>query len=212
MENNKTSVFGLDLATPGVPLSTLVTGNKNLETLDKSAMHKQVFDPPESGQEKGPAELAGGIKNYVQDYAVFPGSIMMHAGTQPPSGYLLCQGQAVSRIAYAKLFEVCGTRFGIGDGTNTFNVPDMRNKFPLGSNSNLGSIGGTDKVSITLAQNGPHTHGILATSSATAFGAYALTCSSESAMPLSANTSSSGTGEAHNNMPPYLSLNYIIKF
>ena len=45
MENNKTSVFGLELATPGVPLSALVTGNKNLETLDSKAMSKEIFDP-----------------------------------------------------------------------------------------------------------------------------------------------------------------------
>lgn len=67
MENNKTSNFGLELATPGVPLSALVTGNKNLETLDSKAMSKEIFDPPESGQEKGPAELAGGISIYVQN-------------------------------------------------------------------------------------------------------------------------------------------------
>lgn len=55
-------------------------------------------------------------------------------------GYLLCNGAAVSRTTYAKLFAVLGTKFGAGDGSKTFNLPDFRNRVLWGSNENLGTI------------------------------------------------------------------------
>ena len=60
-------------------------------------------------------------------YADAPiGSIQAYGGTTAPSGWLLCQGQAVSRTEYADLFNVIGTAYGSGDGSTTFNVPDLR--------------------------------------------------------------------------------------
>jgi microcystin-dependent protein len=60
-------------------------------------------------------------------YADSPiGSIVPYGGTTVPTGWLLCQGQAVSRTTYAELFAVIGTAFGVGDGSTTFNVPDLR--------------------------------------------------------------------------------------
>ena len=60
-------------------------------------------------------------------YADAPiGSIQAYGGTTAPSGWLLCQGQAVSRTEYAELFAVIGIAFGTGDGSSTFNVPDLR--------------------------------------------------------------------------------------
>lgn len=54
------------------------------------------------------------------------GTINAFGGTTAPEGWLLCQGQAVSRTTYADLFAVIGTNFGAGDGSTTFNLPDMR--------------------------------------------------------------------------------------
>lgn len=60
-------------------------------------------------------------------YADAPvGSIQAYGGTTAPIGWLMCQGQAVSRTTYAELFAVIGTAFGSGDGSTTFNVPDLR--------------------------------------------------------------------------------------
>lgn len=60
-------------------------------------------------------------------YADAPvGAIMPYGGTTAPDGFLLCQGQAVNRTTYAELFKVIGTAFGAGDGSTTFNVPDLR--------------------------------------------------------------------------------------
>lgn len=76
-----------------------------------------------------------------------PGVISAYGGTSAPSGYLLCDGTAVSRITYAALFAVLGTTYGAGDGSTTFNVPDLRQRFPLGKSAagtgaTLGGTGG----------------------------------------------------------------------
>lgn len=66
------------------------------------------------------------------------GSMIMYAGSTAPAGWFLCNGAAVSRATYASLFAVIGTSFGIGDGSTTFNVPDMRGEFPRGYDDGRG--------------------------------------------------------------------------
>lgn len=61
-----------------------------------------------------------------------PGFISLHGASTPPSGYLECNGAAISRATYSALFAVIGTAFGAGDGTTTFNLPDMRGMFARG--------------------------------------------------------------------------------
>lgn len=63
-----------------------------------------------------------------------PGIILAHAGSaEPPPGFLPCDGSAVSRVQYAALFASIGIAFGGGDGTDTFNLPDLRGRVPLGA-------------------------------------------------------------------------------
>lgn len=70
----------------------------------------------------------------VLDVNVAPvGSIIPFGKSTAPTGYLNCDGSAVSRTTYADLFTVIGTTFGVGNGTTTFNVPDLRGIFPRGS-------------------------------------------------------------------------------
>jgi microcystin-dependent protein len=57
------------------------------------------------------------------------GEVIMYAGSTAPYGYLVCNGAAVSRSTYATLFALCGTSFGQGNGTTTFNLPDLRGRF-----------------------------------------------------------------------------------
>ena len=54
-----------------------------------------------------------------------------------PEGWLLCNGAAVSRSTYAGLFAKIGTKYGTGDGSTTFNLPDFRDRYPIGSGTNL---------------------------------------------------------------------------
>ena len=69
-------------------------------------------------------QVAGGATTLYAEAPI--GSIIPFGGTTAPDGFLLCQGQAVSRTTYAELFAVIGTSFGGGDGSTTFNVPDLR--------------------------------------------------------------------------------------
>lgn len=66
------------------------------------------------------------------------GTIAMHGGPNAPSGWLTCNGAAVSRATYSRLFSVIGTYWGAGDGSTTFNVPDFRGVVPRGVDSGRG--------------------------------------------------------------------------
>lgn len=67
-----------------------------------------------------------------------PGAISAYAGASAPEGYLFCKGQAVSRTTYAALFGAIGTTYGAGDGSTTFNVPDLRGDFLRGLDAGRG--------------------------------------------------------------------------
>jgi microcystin-dependent protein len=74
------------------------------------------------------------------------GVIKMYGGDNAPSGWLVCNGEAISRTAFNKLFNVIGERFGSGDGSTTFNLPESRGLFPRGSlfpTISGGTLGGT---------------------------------------------------------------------
>lgn len=82
-----------------------------------------------------------------------PGLLIDYAGTSVPAGWLACDGSAVSRSTYAALFAAIGTTWGSGDGSTTFNVPDLRNRFTRGPTPGaVGGTGGADTVTLTAAQ------------------------------------------------------------
>lgn len=81
-------------------------------------------------------KVAGGVGTLYADTPI--GTIISSgaAWNNPPAGYLFCGGQAISRVAYAALFAVIGTTFGAGDGSTTFNVPELRGEFLRGAGTN----------------------------------------------------------------------------
>jgi microcystin-dependent protein len=84
------------------------------------------------------------------------GTIKPWGKTTAPSGYLLCDGSAVSRTTYAELFVVLSTTYGIGDGSLTFNVPQLQGKTPQGYDGNtynLAGTGGANTVSVAVTNN-----------------------------------------------------------
>lgn len=104
--------------------------------------------------------------NYVPS-----GMLGMWPTASAPTGYLLCNGSAVSRSTYAALFAVVGTTFGSGDGSTTFNLPDYRNRFPVGAGTtySANSTGGSaDAIAVshthtgTTDSNGAHQHLVVA--------------------------------------------------
>lgn len=95
------------------------------------------------------------------------GSIIEWTTTTAPANWLICDGAAVSRTTYASLFAVIGTTYGAGNGTTTFNLPDLRGRVPVGVNGAtfgwLGSQGGSEAVSLTTTQLPAHNHTITLT-------------------------------------------------
>ena len=148
-----------------------------------------------------------------------------------PQGWALCNGQLMSIAQNTALFSLLGTNFG-GDGRTTFGLPNLQGNLALGigqgnglSSYSIGDTVGSSSVTLTLSQMGVHNHPALAES-----GRAAATLGSpvnnawgksgvgdspySTATPnvtMSANaTSVAGGGSAHNNLMPYLVINYII--
>lgn len=90
--------------------------------------------------------------------AVPPGAIMHFARSTPPTGWLKANGAAVSRTTYAALFAAIGTTFGAGDGSTTFNLPDLRGEFVRGWDDARGVDSGRAFGSFQDGQNESHTH------------------------------------------------------
>lgn len=89
---------------------------------------------------------------------VAPGIVTPYAGASAPSGWLLCNGQAVSRTTYASLFAIISTTYGTGDGSTTFNVPDLRGEFVRGLDGGRGVDSGRVLGSSQGAAFAEHTH------------------------------------------------------
>ena len=148
-----------------------------------------------------------------------------------PLGYLLCDGSAVSRSTYAELFTAVSTRFGVGNGSTTFNLPDLRSVFPRGSPAatEAGGTGGSSTVTLTGAESGTsvhghnvtdpgHTHGMAGSGSGGSVGptsgnagtAYNTTSNTTG---LSVNNSSAAdAAAAHENKPPFQNFVGIIAY
>jgi microcystin-dependent protein len=88
------------------------------------------------------------------------GEMIAFAGGTPPTGWLMCNGAAVSRTTYAALFAVCGETYGEGDGSNTFNLPDLAGRFPFGADGShdRGTAGGVETITLTTGNLPAHTH------------------------------------------------------
>ena len=89
-----------------------------------------------------------------------PGLIEPFAGAVAPIGYLFCDGAEVSRDTYATLFAVIGTTYGIGDGSTTFNLPDMSGRVLVGVSNDhaLASTGGSETATLDSTTIPSHVH------------------------------------------------------
>ncbi|MEI3507734.1 MAG: phage tail protein [Bacilli bacterium] len=97
---------------------------------------------------------------------VATGTVNMWSSSTIPSGYLLCDGRAVSRTTYANLYKIIGTTYGAGDGSTTFNLPNMGGKSVVGKSStkSISSTGGSNTSTLTAANLPSHNHSIPALS------------------------------------------------
>ena len=146
------------------------------------------------------------------------GFIYPLASATVPDGFLLCDGKAYSRTTYAELFAAIGTMYGKGDGKSTFNVPNLQTRVPVGAGSGytLGSTGGEETHTLTIAEMPTHSHIVSNYSSSVGWSENSPSRSylnnNDDGYVGSYNPTSSYTGgdQPHNNMQPYTVVNYII--
>ena len=153
-----------------------------------------------------------------------PGVIMPYAGSNPPQGWLLCNGQEVSRTEYEDLFSILLITYGFGDQITTFNLPDLRGRMLLGADNMGGSSAGnieSDQGSIiggkagqemhqlTVDEMPSHNHYLQNQYGSNGFNQVGIGGSN---VADGIYTNHTGGSQPHNNMPPYLTVNYIIKY
>jgi microcystin-dependent protein len=176
-----------------------------------------------------------GTLSFTEVGAAIPaGSLMPYAGSTAPSGWLLSYGQAVSRTTYSALFTAIGTTYGTGDGSTTFNVPDLRGRLVAGQDDmggvsanrltglsggvdgdTLGASGGAETHTLTTAELAAHTHGdgsyAVAGGSGGGSTGFLKTGGVAGSTAVTGSSGSAGSGTAHNNVQPTFILNYIIR-
>lgn len=136
------------------------------------------------------------------------------AGEKAPTNWLRCDGQAVSRTEYKELFNAIGTTYGVGDGSTTFNLPNvnLENRTLVGSSGDgefsVGNTGGEKEHALTISEMPAHSHGI---SCGWTSGENAKLFYNSNNGSNSMETGSRGGGQPHNNMQPYIASVCCIK-
>ena len=152
------------------------------------------------------------------------GEIRMFAGNFAPAGWMLCEGQLLPISENETLFNLIGTTYG-GDGQSTFALPDLRGRAPVhaGNGYTLAETGGVESVTLTLQQIAAHNHALyygVGPQTSPQGGMLGLTPARDFRYALSGTTPTvqlkadavefSGGAQPHDNMSPYLGLNFII--
>ena len=154
------------------------------------------------------------------------GALMPYAGLATPAGWLLCKGQSLARSSYPDLYQAIGTLYGAEDATH-FSIPDLRTRVPVGVSDNhatfgqMGSKGGEASHFLTVQEMPSHTHILKGVGTSFTGGLEKTNLGSGSGWTTVTNYTGAGTpnlqaaptgsGSAHNNMPPYIVLNFIIR-
>ena len=167
-------------------------------------------------------------------------TIVPWSSASVPTGFLECNGQAVSRSTYSALFAIVGTTYGAGDGSSTFLVPDLQDNVAVGKSNNksLASTGGANTVAVaasgnvggstanatlSTAQLASHSHPISVVQPTTGGGSF-YNGYAGGGRSGSTNNTGSGSGHSHNMsatfsgdtanpsvLQPYLTILYVIK-
>lgn len=113
--------------------------NTNFSNLNTDKIETSVLDTDTALAANSDAKVATqkAVKAYVdatggQTYLVPTGAILPYGGATAPTNFLLCDGSAVSRTTYVDLFTILSTNYGVGNGSTTFNLPNLQGRFPLG--------------------------------------------------------------------------------
>ena len=222
---NKPTINGVTL------VEGLVTEDLNLGDTAHEEITQADFDALSTSEQNDGTVyfITDGIaSNVFVDDNVPVGTIAPYGGSNDPAYWLICDGRAISRTAYSELFSVIGTTYGTGDGSTTFNIPDLSGKVAIGSGTNysLGSTGGKSELTLGAAigaadsrANGIAYLGENRTEYQSAhIYSYNLQASSYNTSSSSSYwnhctpvTETTGTDRNVTNMQPYVVTNYIIK-
>lgn len=217
-------ITGLKTFNTGAAPFVVPVGSANVANLDANFLQGQTA-----------AQLSASIP------AAPTGTVLFFGGASAPSGWVLCNGQAISRAGNAALFALVGTTYGVGDGSTTFNVPDCRQRFPLGvasagTGSVLAQTGGAIDHTHSYTQVLNHTHAVNVTDpghdhtthktyahdiNAGLGGGGSNFCEEPRTSPgvattgISMSTANPGggvsSGATASSNPPYLAVNFILK-
>jgi microcystin-dependent protein len=155
----------------------------------------------------------------------YVGEIRMFAGNFPPVGWMFCDGQNLPISENETLFQLIGTTFG-GDGQSTFDLPNLQSRIPIhiGNSHILAETGGVEEVTLTTNQIPVHTHPLVASQDAgsqsiagnqvlaaqSPVSIYRPNAVAPSAAMNASSVSPTGGSQPHDNMQPFLCINFII--
>lgn len=154
----------------------------------------------------------------ASDYLTPIGAILLWSGSNVPTdNWRVCNGQALSRTTYDTLFSRCGTTWGSGDGSTTFNIPNFQDRIPVGAGSyaGLGQTAGSRYVTLTEGNMPAHTHDV-AFSKVTApdtggVARFPNGDSGETPTTYTATSTSKGSGQPFDALNPVTGVYFIIK-
>lgn len=184
------------------------------QVVGKASWIKAKFD--NIGKNKIALGKFNALIDFIRSEIIPSGIIKAFAGNTIPDGWLLCNGQEVSRSTYSDLFETIGITYGSGNGTTTFNIPNLQGKMIIGADSTytLGRTGGSATAHAQIHVNGgdqihfSRKSGTF-TSNISLGGTGSNIGVQEKTGTFVVNVV--GDDDTTGALPPYISMNYIIK-
>lgn len=154
--------------------------------------------------------------DYINNNFPPAGTIMAFAGSSShiPTGWIICDGSAVSRTSYSNLFSVIGTTYGEGDGSTTFNLPNLKGRVPVGVDSSQTEFNARGKTGGSKEMQ-RHTHPVGINGGTNSGSKINFTFGSDQRIYTPSTDGDiigfTGTGNS-GNLQPYIAVNYIIKY